>query len=73
MAQCVSSNQETGLREAVCDVLLARRADVEAKDKRGATPMHRAVGARAAWAVQRLLRAGARHDVANRFRPCGSP
>ncbi|MBC7783011.1 MAG: ankyrin repeat domain-containing protein [Burkholderiales bacterium] len=47
------------------EALLSAGADIQARDKNGATPLHRAVRTRCARAVECLLNAGADADVPN--------
>ena len=53
------------------EVLLKAGADIHARDKNGATPLHRAVRTRCADAVKSLLKAGS--DVTLRNKPGSTP
>lgn len=53
------------------ETLLKAGADLHARDKNGATPLHRAVRTRCAWAVKFLLQSGA--DASLRNKPGSTP
>jgi len=56
---------------AMIRLLLKAGADIDAQDKNGATPLHRAVRTRCATAVKCLLKAGA--DATTRNQPGSAP
>jgi ankyrin repeat protein len=61
---------EPATQVAVIDLLVGHGAALDAGDRGGATPLHRAVRARGTCAVRKLLTLGARTDC--RLRPRGS-
>jgi hypothetical protein len=66
-----SASWDAKRQERVIELLLKSGADIHARDKNGATPLHRAVRTRCADAVKCLLNAGS--DASLRNKPGSTP